>query len=397
MSTPANMLEGTRVIDLTEHVAGPVCTKLLTALGAEVIKVERPRVGDVARRMGPFPGDDAHPEKSATFLYLNTGKKSVTLSVGGPTAGAILAELLAVSDVLVQSFPAGRLDELGLAPADVTRENPALVYTSVSHFGHSGPYSSYKGSDIVGQAAGGLMYTVGLPDREPLKIGGNPSLYATGVSAFSATVLALYARDDGGLGQHVEVSTMEATAVSQIHASIQSQFRGSDGGRRRSALLRARDGWVNHGLRMGVRGDTWKRVTELMGRPELAEDPRFGTTQARSQHEEELDSLVGEWVASQPKEKVYHTLQGMSTIAGYVATVEDLLRSGQLADRRFFQEVEHPVAGKGQYPGPPFEMNGCRPQGGRAPLLGEHNAEVYCGLLGYTRQDLVRLVSMGVG
>jgi len=389
------ILRDIRVLDLSEDVAGPFCTKLLAGLGAEVIKVEPPGAGDVSRRAGPFVHETPHAEQSATFLYLNTGKKSLTLDLQSQTGVFILQRLAQECAILVESFPAGYLDQLGLGYAALERLNPGLIYTSVTPFGQTGPYRDYKGSELVAQAMGALMHTIGLPDKEPLRIGGNAAGYTTGMSAFSATLLALYVRDAAGHGQHVDVSAMETITVAQIHASIAHQF-GRMPTRRVSTLAQAQDGWVHAGLERGGREDTWARVCALMGRPELVDDPKFNTREARREHQQELLTLINEWTATRPKEEIYHTLQGLRTVAGYVATVADLRTSQQLLAREFFQCIDHPDAGTATYPGAPFTIQGAAWHHARAPLLGEHNVEVYCDRLGYTREDLAQLRGAGV-
>jgi crotonobetainyl-CoA:carnitine CoA-transferase CaiB-like acyl-CoA transferase len=172
------------VLDLSEDIAGPFCSKLLAGLGAEVIKVERPGSGEVSRRAGPGLGGIPHPEQSALFLYLNTGKKSVTLDVDSQTGATILRRLAQECDLLLESFPPAYLERLGLGYAALEQLNPGLIYTSVTSFGQSGPYRNLKGSELIAQAMGGLMQTIGLPDRELLKVGGNAASYTTGMSAF---------------------------------------------------------------------------------------------------------------------------------------------------------------------------------------------------------------------
>jgi crotonobetainyl-CoA:carnitine CoA-transferase CaiB-like acyl-CoA transferase len=383
------------VLDLSEDVAGPFCTKLLAGLGAEVIKVEPPGTGDVSRRTGPFVHETPHAEQSAAFLYLNTGKKSITLNLQSQTGAFILQRLAQECDILVESFPASYLAQRGLGYAALERRNPGVIYTSITPFGQTGPYHDYQGSELIAQATGALMHTIGLPDREPLKVGGNAAYYTTGMSAFAATMLALYVRDVTGHGQHVDVSAMETITVAQIHASIQHQF-GRKPVRRASTLIRAQDGWVHPGLERGVREDTWARVCALMGHPELADDPKFNTREARREHQQELLALISAWTSTCPKEEIYHTLQGLRTVAGYVATVADLETSQQLLAREFFQRLDHPNAGTATYPGAPFMIQGTSWQHTRAPLLGEHNEAIYCDRLGYIREDLVHLRNMGV-
>jgi crotonobetainyl-CoA:carnitine CoA-transferase CaiB-like acyl-CoA transferase len=378
------------VLDLSEDIAGPFCTKLLAGLGATVIKVERPGIGDISRRCGPFLSYAPDPEQSALFLYLNTGKKSVTLDVATQTGGMILQGLAQECDILVENFAPGYLDGLGVGYAALEHQNPGLIYTSVTPFGQSGPYRDFKGSELVAQAMGALMHTIGLPDREPLKIGGNAALYTTGISAFSATMVALYARDVQGYGQQVDVSAMDTMAVAQIHSSIQHQF-GRTASRRESPLVAAQDGWISPGLERGVRQDTWVRVCDLIGRPDLKDNPAFNTSEARREHQQDLLAALGNWTASQPKEAIYHLLQELHSVAGYVASVDDLFTSRQLTARQFFEAIDHPAAGKALYPGPAFRIDADAWRHSRAPLLGEHNVKIYGGRLGLSVAELGQL------
>ena len=392
MEMGEHLLGGTTALDVSEGVSGPYCAKLLAGMGAEVIKIERPVVGDATRSEGPFLRDEPHPEGSAPYLYLNTGKKSVTLDLESERGADVLRRLSEGCDVLIESGAPGRMAALGLGYDSLAARNPGLVYVSITPFGQTGPYRDYQGGDIVAQAVGALMHTVGLPDREPLKIGGSVVSYAVGVAAFSGAMLALYARDFTGEGQYVDVSAMEAVTVAQIHASIHHQF-GRIPARRESALVRASDGWVSPGLEIGVREDIWARVCELMGVPELADDPAFSTRAARREHQQDVLAIVGEWAATKTKEEIYHTLQGMRTIAGYVADVENLLGSGQLREREFFQDIEHPHAGTATYPGEPIRVSGHAWRHRRAPLLGEHNAEILGGRLGLSEGEIAELTN----
>jgi CoA:oxalate CoA-transferase len=394
MPEDGGLLRDICVLDLSEEIAGPFCGKLLAGLGAEVIKIERPGSGDVSRRALSGLHSTVGPEQSALFLYLNTGKKSITVDVESRTGAAILRRLVQECDILIESFPPGHLDPLGLGYATLEELHPRLIYTSVTAFGQSGPYRDLKGSELIAQAMGGLMQTVGLPDREPLKIGGNAASYTTGMSAFSATMIALYVRDAQGYGQQVDVSAMETLAVAQIHSSIQHQF-GRTPRRRESPLVEAKDGWVSPGLERGVRQDTWPRVCDMIGRADLKDDPAFSTPEARREHQQELLTILSGWTATQPKEEIYHLLQELRSVAGYVATVEDLFSSRQLVAREFFQAIDHPTAGRALYPGAPFRFHGDTWRHGRAPLLGEHNWEIYGGRLGLSPAELSRLRGAG--
>jgi crotonobetainyl-CoA:carnitine CoA-transferase CaiB-like acyl-CoA transferase len=347
--TDDNILSDLSVLDLSQGVAGPFCAKLLAGLGAEVIKVEPPGAGDSSRSSGPHLGDTSTLESSALFSYINTSKKSVTLDPALPQQAQALKTLAKDCDILVESFPPGHLESVGLGYSDLTEANPDLIYVSVTPFGQTGPYSSYKGSDIVAQAAGALMYTIGLPDKPPLKVGGEAALYTTGVSAFSATMMAVYVRDTQGFGQHVDISAMEVMTVSQIHSSIYAQF-GRTPARRETNLVRAKDGWVSPGLETGVQESTWLKVCELIGKPELIEDPRFTSQEARRANQQDLLDVIADWAGTKPKEEIYHTLQALRTITGYVATVEDLLVSQQFVAREFFKSLPDPEFGEVAHP-----------------------------------------------
>ncbi len=364
------VLSGLTVVELSEGISGPFCGRLLAALGARVIKVEPPG-GHRARRLAPFAGDEPHPERSLHFLYLNTAKASVVLDLAREDDRAACRRLIAGADVVIESVPPGTAAALGLDYATLSAVNPGLIVCSVTPFGQDGPYRDYLATEIVAQALGGLLYTIGLPEREPLKIGGNPALCNAGGAAFSAIMAALWQRDRTGLGQFIDVSLQEATAITQIHASIEATWQGTNLQRRPSVLQQAKDGWASVGLEMGVAPETWPRVCAMLGRPELVDDPRFASSAARREHREAVAEIVEGWVREQPKEAVYHELQRLRSIAGYVATAADLYASAQLAARGFFQEIDHPVAGRAHYPGLPFRIGDAPTSTGRAPLLGE--------------------------
>lgn len=394
MQSNGGVLSDIKVLDLSQGVAGPFCAKFLAGLGAEVIKVEPPGTGDSARWAEPFLGGRHDLESSALFAYLNTSKKSVTLDLDVPGQAQSLRRLAQESDILVESYAPGYLESLGLGYGALSETNPGLIYVSVTPFGQSGPYRDYKGSDIVAQAIGALMYTIGLPDREPLKVGGESALYATGISAFSAAMLALHVRDAQSFGQHVDISAMEVMTVAQIHSSINEQF-GHTPVRRPTNLVRAKDGWVSPGLETGVQQGTWPKVCELMGVPDLAKDPRFITQEARRTNQRDLLEVVGDWAATKPKEEIYHALQSLRTITGYVATVEDLLLSQQFAYRKFFQTLADPVFGEVVHPGPPFRFDDDEWRLFPAPRLGEHNQEILGGRLGYSSEELSQVSKNG--
>jgi crotonobetainyl-CoA:carnitine CoA-transferase CaiB-like acyl-CoA transferase len=386
----ALLLGDITVLDLSRDIPGAYCAKLLAALGARVIKVEPPS-GDPLRARGPFKDDCPDLERSGAFLYLNTAKQSITLNLASATGQSILRRLVERADVLVEDAPPGTLAGYGCGYDDLRAINSGLIVASITPFGQDGPYRDYLLTEIVAEALGGLMYTIGLPEREPLKIGGSPALYNAGGVAFTAIMAAIWQRDGTGEGQFIDISLQEATAFTQIHASIHAAWQVQTPTRRPNTMVQAADGWASVGLEMGVAADIWPRICDLIGRPELAGDPRFSTIYARRENREALNEAVSDWVRGQPKEEIYHRLQAMRTIAGYVATVEDLATNEHLRARGFFREIDHPVAGPARYPGLPFSIGDAPGVDGRAPLLGEHNAVVYRDELGYPSDDLVRL------
>ena len=208
-------LSDIKVIDFTQYVSGPYCTKLLADYGADVVKIERPKVGDGARRYGPFPDDLPNIEKSGLFLHLNTNKRGLTLDLSTAEAREIVERLVIDADVVVESFRPGTMDRFGLGYDALKTINSRLVFTSISNFGQTGPYRDYKSSDIITYGMGGEMYSTGLSDREPVKLGVNVTLYHAGASAATGTMGAIFGAFGSGVGQHVDVSIME-TQISSI-------------------------------------------------------------------------------------------------------------------------------------------------------------------------------------
>jgi len=387
------VLSGIKVIDLTHYIAGPFCTKLMAALGAETIKVEKPSEGDGTRKMGPFPSDKPDPDKSGLFLYLNTDKKSITLNLKTQTGREVLKELIREADVLVENFEPRVMPSLGLDYKALEKINPKLVMTSISNFGQTGPYRDYKAREITLFAVSGQMYNLGDKGREPLKYGGSPNQYLAGVVGFTGTMVALHHAEKVGTGQHVDISIMECLVSTHYQDLVQYQYTGTVLGRiRRMGILLCKDGFIS----LNVQAPQWPRLPMLMGMPELLEDSRFKTMESRRIHADELEAYLLPWTIERSKEEVYHAGQAAGLPLGYVATAEDLLKSAQYKARRFFVDINHPVAGKLSYPGMPFKMGNLPCEQGRAPLLGEHNEEIYCGQLGYAKGDLVRLRATGV-
>lgn len=388
------LLEGLRVVDLGHYIAGPYCARLMAGLGAEVLKIEKPGEGDGARRMGPFFKGDPHPEKSGTFLYLNLSKKGLTLNLKTETGKKIFRDLVKDCDILVENFEPRVMPSLGLDYETLAKINPRLVMASISNFGQTGPYRDFKGEEITVFGLGGLPFMEAPPEEGPLKTGGNPAQYMAGCVAFLGSLAALYFAQETGLGQQVDISIHEVVTSATTQALVEYIYTGHRDklGSRIGALYKAKDGYVSTSLQQ----PQWLRFPSAIGMPELLQDPRFATSVARGKHMRELREEVGPWMAARTKEEAYHILQKERLPAGYVATPEDLVQSAQYQSQGAFVEIDHPATGKVKYPGAPFVMDGLRWRWERAPLLGEHNEEVFCQRLSYSTEDLARLRQRGI-
>ena len=383
-------LSDLRVIDLTNGIAGPYCTKLLADFGADVIKVERPSSGDYARRLGPFPGDISHPEKSGIFLFLNTNKRGITLDLKTTGGVEALKELVRGADILVESFKPGVMARLGLGYEELKEVSPELIMTSVSNFGQTGPYRDYLTSELAMYSMGGRMADSGLPDRYPVKAGGNHQQYQAGNSAAMATLFAWYGREYQGLGgQQVDVSFFETQLASyngKLPRLVQYAYNG-ERSRRRDAGSRGypsghylcKDG--NDVQVTGGGARSWPRTVKMLGMPELEHDPRFAPPEGQLSREgkEEFERTMWlPWLMERTANQVMEECQKHEIFAVAVSTIDQVVDNNpQLAFRKYFLGIDHPVGGLLRYPGAPiFNNNGWWSIRRPAPLLGQHDREI---------------------
>ena len=402
MATP---FEGITVLEYAGFVAGPYCGRLLADLGADVLKVEAPGTGDTARSYGPFPGDIPHSEKSGLFLYLNLNKRSVTLDPSTTTGKELFVRLAAKADVLIEDSPPGRMAELGLGYTQLQGLNSSLVYVSVTPYGQTGPQAGWKAQHLNTFHASGEGYTLPggatyakFPDRPPVAGGANLGEYDAGIMAASGTVAALFAREFYGHGQHVDISKQESTFGLNRLMFTQAEYEGQVVDRTRSyvygGIFACADGYVM----LYPREDRqWKALVGIMGRPELAEDNRFLNRASRIENANEVNAIIAQWTANVGKDEIYSLVAPSGCPVGLYADSQDLRNSPQLQSRQFFQEVDHPQAGQLTYPVRPYRFsrlpeNAPNP----APLLGQHNQDVFCGDLGLTSGELAELKSEGV-
>lgn len=400
---PEQGLSHLKVLESCNLVSGPYCTKLLADLGAEVIKIEPPGVGDEARRRGPFLEDIPHPERSGLYLYLNTNKLGITLDVRTSAGRSILRELIEQTDIFVEDNPPAVMEELGLAYEDLKQINPRLVMTSITPFGQTGPYRDYKAYELNSVHAGGEGYLLPLQspdlDREPVKGGGLVGDCICGLSASLATLAAVYRMVATGLGQHIDVSKQDVmmTMVGLDIAMFANLGIRRDRFRRPILMptpMKCQDGYTM----ISVLSDReWGDLLEFMGNPSWAKDERFNTWLERHIYGDEINPRVGEWLRQYRKEELFHQLQAEAIAAAPVNTAEEVVKSPQMEHRGFFAEIDHPEAGRLKYPTVSYKFSKTPWRAEcAAPLLGQHNESVYCGRLGYNRQDLVRMRESGV-
>ena len=394
------LLEGIRVLDLTRYVAGPYLTRCLAVLGAEVIKVERPKGGDEGRDH-PYQLKD----QSGMFLQLNSDKKGLCLDLKHPRGVAIAKELAAHSDVVVENFRPGVMDQLGLGYEALRAVNPRLIMCSISCFGQSGPYSQRAGFGLIADALSGAMDIVGFPDRPPPIIRIPIADTLTGVHGVGAICAALFARDRQGRGQWIDLALLDCMVA--LHENALQAYLLSHGEVRTSrcgqhqpsstiyGVFEARDGCL---VIAGHSDANWGRLAKAMGRPELGEDERYATMLGRIQHQKTLVSLVDDWVKGfGSAREVLACLEAHGVPCAPVHTVQDVVGDPQVTAREMLVEMDHPIAGRVRLPNLPFKFSDAETHPRvPAPLLGQHNREILATLLGYSGDTIHSLEEEGV-
>ncbi len=382
-------LQGSRVLDFTENVAGPFCTMILADMGAEVLKVERPGTGDEMRRNPPFIGGESVP-----FLMLNRGKQSVVLDLKDPRGLEAAHRLARRSDVLVESFRPGTLDRLGLGPETLRTEDPRLIVCSISGFGQTGPYRDRGGYDLIAQATGGLMSVTGEPGRPPVKCGFPVTDLGAGMWGAIGILLALLARERSGQGQWVDTSLLEVPVAWSVWQAAVYFATGEVPGPMGSAHpgsvpYQAFQGQDGEWLVIGASPQHfWERLCRLLGAERLLDDPRFVTNADRVAHRTELEEELAKLFSTRPAAAWIEALEAEGIPAAPVNRIDRVFQDPQVFHREMVLEQEHPVVGRHRLLGIPVKLS-LTPGRVRAPApsLGQHTEEIL-STLGYSAEAL---------
>ena len=395
-----------RVLEVADE-KGEYCGKLMADLGADVVKVENPHGGET-RLKGPFFHDQISLEKSLNFLHFNTNKRSITLNLENRDGQMFFKELVKQADAVVESMPVGYLGSLGLDYKSLATVNPGLVMTSITPFGQTGPHKDYNTTDIVNMAMGGFIQVCGEPDGPPLRPGGEQSYHIGSQFAALATVAALYHRAQTGEGQYIDISLQECIYTYQTELAGPQSWAvhkidvARSGSRPRHAfpygLFECKDGWA---VVACIAGTEWDRLAEwiheITGDSEVLDEMYKGTLFDRAPYVDILTHILLDFTKRFDKDELFLEGQKRRIPIMPVHSVQEVMNCPHLNEWRFFRQVKHPVVGELKHIGSPYQfseenLSVWQP----APLLGEHNEEIYCSEIGLSKEDLTILRSNGV-
>ncbi len=401
-------LANLRVLELSEE-AGQFCGKLMGDLGADVIKIEPPG-GEVVRQVGPFLDDIPHPDRSLSFWHYNTSKRGLTLNLEAPEGRALFRRLAQTADVILETFAPGYLPSLGLSYDDLRVSNPGLIMCALTPFGQTGPWRDYRTTDLLHMAAGGQMASCGYDEIDvanppPIAPGGGQAWHMGCHYAYMGIMAALVARTMTGQGQYIDASIHDACALTTESAVAAYIYRGEvvkrQTGRHHApeptprTQFQSKDGQYVTALVAGRLNPRFiKQLADLMEPYGMAADlydPKYQdqeVIEANTYHI--IDDIVADFIASLPAEEVYHAAQSRGFTWGAVRPPEALLDDAHLHDREFWKEVDHPELDRSfTYPGEAAIYNGSPwTISRRAPLVGEHNQDIFCGELGLSAEEL---------
>lgn len=399
-------LEGIMVLDFTQFESGTTCTETLAWFGADVIKIERPGIGEQGRA---GYGDKAE-EDSYDFILLNANKKSITLDIKHPEGKELVYKLVERADVFIENFKPGAIEKLGFDYDTLKKRNPRLVYAQIKGFGMDGPYADFPAFDPIGQATGGCAAITGYPDGPPTQAGPNLADSGTGIHCAMGIIAALYQRTVTGVGQSLEV-TMQDVVINLCRPSWGRYLKtGKSSGRVGNGMPLApvapcgmypcSPGGENDYIHLytsrwpGSR--QWEKLLEVIGRTDILDDPRFSSSETRYKYKNEVDAIISDWTKKKTKFEAMEELGRAGVPAGAVLTNEDLSQDPYLRERGMMVELEHPKHGSFIMPGFPLKMSASSVPVHSAPLLGEHNDEIYAGMLGIDQEKIQRLKQEGI-
>jgi len=389
------LLSGVRVLDLTQFLSGPFCTRLLRDMGAEVIKIEAPPFGDGAR-YAPYVRDGY----SGYFIQNNCGKKSVCLNLKDPRGTEIFKNLVRISDVCVENFSPGVMKKLGLDYDRLSAVNPGLIMCSISGFGQYGPWSQRPGYAAAAHALSGIMWVAGKnrnPDAPPVAPGAAFGDTGASLHAFGAISAALYRREKDGLGEYIDIALLDSV-FDQIDSAIEI-FVMSEGRDNRAILSpvhTGRDGYAT--IALGVSDTEWKNLVTAMGRPDLLTDPRLAKIQDRVNHLDAIQDIIDEWLQTYKHiDDALAVLKKAGIVSARILSTPEAVAHPQIIAREMMVDIDHPVLGRLPVVNSPFRLKHARAGlEGLPPEIGEHNREILTALAGCSPDDLARLEEGGV-
>jgi len=393
-----SLLPGYRVIDLTSSM-GAFCGKLLRDLGMDVIKVE-PREGDATRREAPFAKGDTDREGSLRFAYLNAGKRSITLDIAAESSRKLLLDLVARSDIVLEDFTPGYLSTRNLGYEVLLERQNKLILVSLSGFGQDGPYAQFKTPDIVGNAMGGLLYISGDPQMTPCNPPETQSYYYASLFASYGVMLALWQREMRGIGAWIDASIQASMALHEhvaFNYSAEGRVMKRAGSQHQhnapANLFQCKNGWIA----LFVTQNHWPILLKVWEDHDPAlDDPKWINSNLRRQNADYINAQVTSFTSRFLKEDLAELMQKNGIPGLPVNSPSDFIKDPHIQAREFFGIVKHPVLGTFAQPGCPFMVDGKRDAPSPAPLLGQHNQEVFCGELGLSASELAVLAAAGV-
>jgi formyl-CoA transferase len=388
-------LEGIRVLDLSQFEAGPSCAETLAWLGADVIKIEPPG-GEQSRR-----GFSEKPDvDSVFFCLLNCNKRAITLNLKTDRGKQMFTELVKTADVVIENLGPGSMERLGFGHDNLAKINPRIISASVKGFGTTGPYASYNSFEMIAQAMGGVMALTGEKDGPPLRVEAGLGDTGSGLHAAIGILAAIVQRQVTGVGQHIEIAQMDVVInLTRIH--FRDYYLGVDPiprkGNRSPAACPSNTyrckpfGPNDHVFVHTSNNEMWKALTKVLGRPELGDDPRYLTREGRMAAQAELEAMVESFCSTRTKHEVMELMGKAGVACGAVLDSTEIMHSEHLRQRGMVVDIEHPDRGKMPMLGSPIRMSASPVDVTPAPLLGEHNAEIYGKILGLNEEDLAAL------